>query len=277
MNDFDSASSCLISTRVRHRVDSIMMRNDILVRVDSGVKTLLDRSGRLDFGSGSGLLMARGAQWDVINDPAPAGRYRARILLFGAAAIRDFDLRHAAEFPHAPLQSCAAVGVDAELGASVDNALAALGSPTSSARLRQHRVLEVLLLLAERGHVLKPADRISWDERARRLISQRPHAEWPAENLALALHVSVSTLRRRLADSGATIGELVREVRLETGLLLLQSTGLSVGEVAARCGYESHSRFSAAFRTRYGFAPSYLRSGGGRALNGAAHELTRAG
>lgn len=40
---------------------------------------------------------------------------------------------------------------------------------------------------------------------------------------------------------------------------LLQTTGLQVSEIAGRCGYESHSRFSAAFRERFGFAPSHLR------------------
>ena len=48
-------------------------------------------------------------------------------------------------------------------------------------------------------------------------------------------------------------------MRLETGLVLLQSSALQVSEIAARCGYESHSRFSAAFRERFGFSPSQLR------------------
>ena len=47
--------------------------------------------------------------------------------------------------------------------------------------------------------------------------------------------------------------------RLETALVLLQSSTLQVSEIAARCGYESHSRFSAAFRERFGFPPSQLR------------------
>lgn len=41
---------------------------------------------------------------------------------------------------------------------------------------------------------------------------------------------------------------------------LLQTRQLLVGEVVQHCGYESHSRFSAVFRSRYGFLPSHLRS-----------------
>ena len=48
--------------------------------------------------------------------------------------------------------------------------------------------------------------------------------------------------------------------RLEASMALLQSSSLQVSEIAARCGYDSHSRFSAAFRQRFGYAPSHLRS-----------------
>ncbi len=73
-----------------------------------------------------------------------------------------------------------------------------------------------------------------------------------------------------------TLGELVREVRMETALALLQSTPLSVGEVAARCGYESHSSFSSAFRQRFGFAPSDLRPAVAQAMNSAEQNLALA-
>ena len=66
-------------------------------------------------------------------------------------------------------------------------------------------------------------------------------------------------LQRRLAQEGETVSQCLRDVRLETALVLLQSSTLQVSEIAARCGYESHSRFSAAFRERFGFPPSQLR------------------
>jgi transcriptional regulator GlxA family with amidase domain len=40
---------------------------------------------------------------------------------------------------------------------------------------------------------------------------------------------------------------------------LLQGTSLQVSEIALRCGYDSHSRFTAAFRQRFGYPPSHLR------------------
>lgn len=278
MSDSGPASGCAISVHVRHRLATVTVRDDLLVWVRSGVKTLINQHGGLDCKAGEAVLIARGSQWDVVNDPAPAGRYEALVLQFGGAAIGDFHARHAADFAAAALRGCAPLGVDAELERSLDGALDTLRSASASARLRHHRVLDVLLLLAERGHLFAPADALGWDERVRRLIGQRPQAPWRADTLARALHVSASTLRRRLLRSGTTIGDLVREVRLETALLLLQSTALPVGDVARRCGYDSHSRFSAAFRSRYGFAPSDLR-GAPRTepLNAPAQKLTRPG
>lgn len=276
MSDSGPASGCAISVHVRHRLATVTVRDDLLVWVRSGVKTLIDQHGGLDCKAGEAVLIARGSQWDVINDPAPAGRYEARVLQFGGAAISDFHARHAADFGTAALHGCAPLGVDAELARSLDGAFDTLRS--ASARLRHHRVLEVLLLLAERGHLFAPADALGWDERVRRLIGQRPEASWQADTLARAFHVSASTLRRRLLRSGVTIGDLVREVRLETALLLLQSTVLPVGEVARCCGYDSHSRFSAAFRSRYGFVPSHLRGGlRTEPLNAPAQKLARPG
>ena len=62
-----------------------------------------------------------------------------------------------------------------------------------------------------------------------------------------------------LARGLTSASRCVREVRLEAAMALLQGTGLQVSEIAARCGYDSHSRFSAAFRERFGYAPSHLR------------------
>jgi hypothetical protein len=70
---------------------------------------------------------------------------------------------------------------------------------------------------------------------------------------------SASTLQRRLGEEGESVSASVREVRLQVAMSLLQGTGLQVSEIALRCGYDSHSRFTAAFRQRFGYPPSHLR------------------
>jgi len=122
-----------------------------------------------------------------------------------------------------------------------------------------HYAIGLYAALAEAGIVFAPPGELGWGERVRRLIGPSPQADWTVERIAAAFATSASTLRRRLAQEGETVGQCLRDVRLETGLVLLQSSTLQVSEVAARCGYGSHSRFSAAFRERFGFAPSHLR------------------
>ncbi|WP_306362899.1 AraC family transcriptional regulator [Nocardia sp. CC227C] len=72
--------------------------------------------------------------------------------------------------------------------------------------------------------------------------------------VAADLHMSVRTLRRRLADEGTTFRELVCET---TGMLAeeLLAAGFTVDTVASRLGYASPSAFTAAFREWTGQTP----------------------
>ena len=158
-----------------------------------------------------------------------------------------------------PVQGCAGLAADATFEDSFTRAVAALESDASSQALREHRALEVLLMLAEAGIVFAPPGELGWADRVRRLVGSSPQADWTVERIAAAFATSASTLQRRLAQEGETVSQCLRDVRLETALVLLQSSTLQVSEIAARCGYESHSRFSAAFRERFGFPPSQLR------------------
>ena len=265
-----------VVSRVEHRVRTLTVRDLLVGRVRSGRKTLIGARSEHAFAAGELFIVARGTQWDVINDPRPDGCYVAQILVPSQAVVRQYHDQPDLPLPAgARVNDCARARADGDLGEAFDRALAALQGAGSPALCR-HRLFEVLLLLAERGIVPDPGDTDRWSDRVRRLIAQRPHADWSVDVVADQFHVSASTLRRRMADDGHTLGALVREVRLEHALALLQGTALSVGDIAARCGYESHSRFTAAFRSRFGFAPSHLRPAGA-AVGIAAQQLTLAG
>ena len=195
----------------------------------------------------------------IVNDPAPQGRYLARLLCFAPELVEQFHRQFGQFAAVPPVQGCAGLAADAGFEECFLRAMAALESEASSQALREHRALEVLLLLAEAGIVFAPPGELGWAERVRRLVSASPQADWTLERIAAAFATSASTLQRRLAQEGESVSQCLRDVRLETGLVLLQSSTLQVSEIAARCGYESHSRFSAAFRERFGFAPSHLR------------------
>lgn len=253
------ATAHLILTRVPHAVRTATVRDDLLGWVQSGQKELSTPRGASRFATGQAFLIPRATQWDMLNQPAPGGHYQARLISFSPQLVETFHERFG-QFAATPaLQGAASTAADEVFAATFNHAAAALLEPDSSDAVRQHRALEVLLMLAERGLVFAPARGLSWTDRVHRLVGQRPHAAWPVEDLARAFHLSASTLQRRLAEEGTSVSQCVREVRLEAALALLQGTSLQVSEISARCGYDSHSRFSAAFRRRFGFPPSHLR------------------
>lgn len=257
-----AGSGTRIVTWAQHRISTLTLREDLLVLVRQGRKSLVGAGRTLVAERGQVLVVARGTQWDVVNDPAGQSCYEALALGFGDALVREQWQRQAGDGAATrSLDDAQVLGADAELAEAAQRAARFLQARSVSEAVQRHRLAEVLLLLSERGLHFRPADELGWDERVRRLVAQRPHADWTVDSLAQAFHLSPSTLRRRLDGCGAAVAALVREVRLEIALSLLQTTRLPIGEIAQRCGWESHSRFTAAFQERWGFAPSVLRSG----------------
>lgn len=264
-------ATCHISARTAHRVATLPIHDDVLVLVQAGVKTLVSHGGqgapgsRLEIAPHGLVLMARGSLWDIINQPGPRGRYEALVLQFGDELLDDLARLWPQPAEPTPPPPAFALPAHPELEDAVRRAAAALqalgpespGGP--SPRIARHRALEVLILLAEAGCRLPPRGELAWPDRVRRLIACQPQADWSIPRLATACHQGESTLRRHLAAQGTTAAQLVRETRLAHGLALLQTTPLPIGEIAGRCGYDSHSRFTAAFRQRFGFPPSQLR------------------
>lgn len=249
----------LIRTRVPHLVRTATVRDDQVGWVVSGRKRLCAPGGETRFAARQVFIMARATQWDMVNEPVAGGTYEARLMGFAPQTVERFHDRFG-QFSAVPaLQGCASTDADDSFVATFGRAAAALVEPDVSDAMREHRALEVLLLLAERGIVFSPLRELDWADRVHRLVSQRPHAAWTVDVLARAFHLSPSTLQRRLGEEGTSASRCVREVRMETAMALLQGTDLQVSDIAGRCGYDSHSRFTAAFRERFGYAPSHLR------------------
>ncbi|MEJ6007041.1 helix-turn-helix transcriptional regulator [Paucibacter sp. AS339] len=256
---FGDAIAFNISSAVAHQVRTATVRDDLVGWVQAGRKRLVTPGGEVQFMTGQVFLIPRQTQWDMINEPPVGGRYEARVIAFAPGMIERFYQRFGQFAAQPSLQGSASSEADEDFCTSFSHALTALKSPDASDAMREHRALEVLLLLAERGLVFAASRELTWADRVRRLVSQRPQAPWTLQQVADAFHLSASSLQRRLAEESASVSQCIREVRLETAMALLQDSGLQVSEVASRCGYDSHSRFSAAFRERFGFAPSHLR------------------
>lgn len=73
------------------------------------------------------------------------------------------------------------------------------------------------------------------------------------------LAMSESTIRRKLKSEGTSFQEIKDQARQGRGLHLLQTTSYSIGLIAEKCGYQSQSRFTDRFKSRFGLTPSDLR------------------
>lgn len=79
--------------------------------------------------------------------------------------------------------------------------------------------------------------------------------------VAKRMHMSGRTLKRRLQAQGTTYSRLVEEQRREAAQLLLQSSDVSIEEVAQRLGYSDAANFTRAFRRWTGASPRAFRRG----------------
>jgi AraC family transcriptional regulator len=102
--------------------------------------------------------------------------------------------------------------------------------------------------------------RPSWLEEAR----DRIHAELPSRpslsGLAQSVGVHPVTLARAFRQAfGCTVGEYVRQLRIERAAHQLAGTELSLAEIALAAGFSDQSHFSNLFRHHTGLSPSKFR------------------
>lgn len=78
-------------------------------------------------------------------------------------------------------------------------------------------------------------------------------------NTAQALHLSVRSLQRQLAEQGTTYSQLVEEVRYWTACEYLTQNKLPIHSIAEQLGYSDTASFSRVFVNWEGVSPSIYR------------------
>lgn len=128
-------------------------------------------------------------------------------------------------------------------------------------QLLQARRREITQRLIELGYnaELRSGLQQQLSRRVQTVVSEDLSHDWQIAEVCQRLAVSESTLRRKLSDEQRSFRDLLSQLRLTQGLNLLQTTSLSVQQVADACGYRSASRFSERFRERFGTSPGELR------------------
>lgn len=83
------------------------------------------------------------------------------------------------------------------------------------------------------------------------------------KDTARALNLSARTLNRKLSLSGHRFNELLTEIRLNAAIDFLNTSALSLEEIAEKIGYAHTSSFIQAFKKRFKVTPKQFRLSGG--------------
>jgi len=192
-------------------------------------------------------------------DPYPFHRRRRR-LNKPEASFEDFLVHHFT----APMQLEA--GIDADIGATLLALRRESETHAHGFRHRVHSLCTDLMVLTARRRSLRAHRR---DERhTRPIVAEamefiQKHFHNPDLRLgAIAHHTGkgdehLSRLFKK--ETGRSVFDYVRELRIHYAKTLLQDASLSLTTIAGRCGFQSLAFFSRAFKQSAGLAPSVYR------------------
>ena len=108
-------------------------------------------------------------------------------------------------------------------------------------------------ILANDNHAGRVSERVK-----EALLASR--SEFPTSAaVAQQMHMSESTLQRRLAKEGTRFQELLDQVRYRLALEYLQGTQLPVSEIAALLGYSNPANFRRSFKRWSATTPTHIR------------------
>lgn len=238
------------------RLSHIAVDRPALIFVHRGTKTIRSGSQTWVAEGGDVIAVAGGQTLDIVNRLSAAGLFEARWVVWDDAILQKaFSAR-----PQRATTTAVLKRPGRELGAAVERAVEAIHNqreiPEAVAR---HRLEELLVWLAENNVRFGPGPAASMRARLRHLFASAPSEDWTISASSEHFAMSEATLRRRLVAEDTTFAAVLSDFRMSSAMTLLQSTELPISHVALAVGYESPSRFSVRFRSRFGFAPSTVR------------------
>lgn len=102
-------------------------------------------------------------------------------------------------------------------------------------------------------------------KRALALIEEQSHRDFSTSDIATRFNISSSRLRHLVKDeTGTSLVQYRKTLRMENARHLLESTFLNVKEIMLKVGFKDESNFVREFKKQYGLSPvkyreSYLK------------------
>lgn len=245
----------------RETIAQLVMPAAGLVIVIEGRKEVIDGVEHRTYLAGDAFVLPANARVDVVNEPDPrSGFYRALFIRFPRELIIEAARLWPQFVGRTTLANAPLVTVD--LCSAILHAGEALScNYTTSCRVVNHRVLEIILILAEQGALSLAPKYLDGSvvESVRLLIRHRLHHTWTTAKVAAELSMSEATLRRRFRSEGQALQLLLRDERMKAAYIILADRDADVADAVAATGYRSRSHFARHFQERFGTTPSSVR------------------
>ncbi|WP_404337850.1 helix-turn-helix domain-containing protein [Sphingomonas sp. MMS12-HWE2-04] len=233
-----------------------------VVVVLSGTKEVWRGDVVQRFPPGVPFAIPAGMEIDLVNIPDPqSGRYESLCITVDTS-LRQILRAKLGGLPNgSSIPASFGITLSADLVEAYGHAASVLANPVAeiAEAVAQHRILEILLLLSgtQVGRMLVAVDRT---EQVEAIIYADPSHPWLVGEVAGALGIGASTLRRQLKQAGTSFREICLAARMATAGALLSAPGYSVTQAAQAAGYSSRSHFARQVRTAHGVPPARLRS-----------------
>lgn len=233
-----------------------------LLLVLSGQLTLLEQNGTTSVDTPSQLcLITPDASADLTKTPGGHDAvFRSIFLTFSSTLLAQFYHRYPEKLssahhsaPFTPL------ALDDDLTCTLKYLVTGITDNTLPETRLELRLMDMLLVLSERGYHFGAPPQPGITAQLRALISEEPEYYWTAQSAGRRLAMSEATLRRRLSAEQTRFEVLLLETRMQHAMMLVQTTSWSMQRLAEACGYKSSARFSERFKTRFGCSPTKIR------------------
>ncbi|CNB20553.1 helix-turn-helix transcriptional regulator [Yersinia intermedia] len=252
-------SSAEIVARRAHTLHRVTVFAPALCHVRQGTKLVQWGAQAASAGQSSLILFPAGAEVSIANTP-DRGHYCSDMVYLPQSLLRQFRHWYGALAVTPVPTASLCVPLDIHTRLAWDSLLLNVKSHAPDALL-QHAAMAVLLALylAGQAGVLLIDRRDKWAEQVQQVLLLDPARNWSVSDVARSLHIGDSTLRRKLMQEDRSFRMILEEVRMGCALHALQTTSLSIGEIAAQHGYISPSRFTSRFQQHFGLTPRRLR------------------
>ena len=184
------------------------------------------------------------------------GSSHASCLLIEFTSGRYADLE-----PHLPWLRRNFHATSPDATACAKRLLANLLSGCKSARIAAESSLLELLLTVDR-EIGRPERQIPrWLEDVEEYIRQHKYEIDSLDDVARHAGVHVAHLSRQFRRYYArTVGEFIRNLKIDDAMYLLETTEMPIAEVAERCGFSDQSHLGRNMKIRHGVTPRQYRN-----------------